>query len=134
MARIEDIERRLLNWSRWRAGAGSGGMGYAAVNMESSGGSDGYREATIPTMDCEAEETDRAVMSLASELRATVELVYTGRGTMAEKARRLCITEAWVYRRIGQAHIRIQLWLADLAQLRRQHHERMEALQRAARP
>lgn len=134
MARIEDIERRLLNWARWKGGAGQGGLGFAGVNMDSGGGSDGYREAVIPTMDCEAEETDRAVMSLASELRATVELVYRGRGTMAEKARRLCITEAGVYRRIDQAHARIQQWLADLAQVRKHQRERMEALQRSARP
>lgn len=134
MARIDDIERRLLNWARWKSGAGSGGMGYAGVNMDSGGGSDGYREAVIPTMDCEAEETDRAVMSLASELRASVELVYTGRGTRADMARRLCITEGMLYRRIGQAHARIQQWLADLAQVRRHQRGRIEALQKSARP
>jgi hypothetical protein len=134
MAKIEDIERRLLNWARWRAGAGAGGMGYSAVNLESAGGSGGYREATIPTLDCEAEQTDRAVASLVSEIRATLELVYLGRGTMAEKARRLCIGEAMVYRRIDAAHLFIQRWLADLAQVGKRQRERMEALQRSARP
>ena len=134
MARIEEIERRLLNWARWRAGAGSGGMGYASVNMASEGARDGYREATIPTIDCEAEETDRVVMSLASELRAAVEAVYLGQGTVAEKARRLCLSEAGMYRRIDQAHARMQSWLNDLDQARRRQRARVEALLKAARP
>ena len=33
MARIEDIERRLLNWARWKAGGRSGGLGYSAINL-----------------------------------------------------------------------------------------------------
>ena len=31
MARIEHIERRLLNWARWKHGANRCGLGYATV-------------------------------------------------------------------------------------------------------
>ena len=134
MARIEEVERRLLNWARWRAGAGSGGMGFASVNMAACGDRSGNRESVIPTLDCEAEETDRAVMALASELRATVEAIYLGNGTMAAKARRLCVTEDGINRRIGRAHARIQAWVADLARVRQAQRALVEALQQSARP
>ena len=134
MARVEEIERRLLNWARWRVGAGSGGMGYASASMGSLGSSGGYREAVVPTVDCEAEETDQAVQALAPDLRETVELVYAHGGGMAGKARRLGCSERAVYLRVEQAHVRLQVWLHDLQAARRQQRERVEALQRQARP
>lgn len=134
MARIEDIERRLTNWARWRCGAGSGGLGYAAVNFATSSSAGGYRECVVPTGDCEAEETDQAVQALPSELRATVETVYLAGGGMAQKARRLAVTPAAVYARIDQAHRQLQVWLQDLAARRRAQRAHVEALQRQARP
>ena len=53
---------------------------------------------------------------------------------MAKKAGRLCCTEATVYARINQAHRQISNWLAELAAMQRDQRERMEALQRSARP
>lgn len=134
MARIEDIERRLLNWARWRFGAGSGGLGYATVNLVGVGGRDNVREAIIPTVDCEAEETDQAVFALPGELRATLEVVYLQGGTMATKARRLCCSEPTIYSRIDRAHRCIQSWLAERDRARREQRSRTEALQRMARP
>lgn len=134
MARIEDIERRLLNWARWSAGMNAGGLGFATVDLTAEGGRDGYREAVIPTSDCEAAETHQAVMALASELRATVEQVYLRGGGIAQKARRLGCSEATVYARVELAHRRIQTWLADLQAGRRAQRERVERLQASARP
>ena len=134
MARVDDVERRLLNWVRWRAGSGSGGMGFARSDMAAGPGRDGYRESVIPTVDCEAEETDRAVMALPSELRATVESFYLGRGTILDKANRLCCRVPTVYARIDRAHRVMQAWLADLVAARKAQRERVEALQRQARP
>jgi hypothetical protein len=135
MARIEDIERRLLNWARWRLGGQSGGLGYSTVNLaDAEAARDGYREAVIPTVDCEAEETDRAVVSLASELRATVESVYLGGGGLAQKARRLCCSIPTIHARVDLAHRRIQAWLADAEVARKAQRERIERLQAAARP
>lgn len=135
MARIEDIERRLLNWARWSAGMNAGGLGFATVNLAAAeGGRDGYREAVIPTSDCEAAETHQAVLALPSELRATVEQVYLRAGGIAQKARRLCCSEATVYARVDLAHKKIQSWLADLQATRRAQRERVEAVQASARP
>lgn len=135
MARIEDIERRLLNWARWKHGAGAGGLGYARVNLQAPAvDGDDYAEARVPTDDCEATETDAAVMSLASELRATVEVVYVLGGAMAAKARRLCVSEATIKTRIWRSHVVIQSWLSDKALERRQQRERVEGLIALARP
>jgi len=136
MARIEEIERRLLNWARWKAGGRSGGLGYSAINLVtagSGGGRDGYRESVIPTNDCEADETDQAVMSLPSELRRTLEVVYVEGGGMAAKARRLCCAEATVHARVDQAHRKISRWLADQNASRQAQRERIERLQTSVR-
>lgn len=120
-SKIEDIERRLLNWVRWKAGAGVGGLGYASVNMLAAlGGSSrgAHDPIPIPTMAIEAEETDRAVMALPSELRRTVEVVYLGRGGAPEHARALAVSAVTVRARVCRAHKAISNWLADLAQSR----------------
>lgn len=135
MARIEDIERRLLNWARWKAGGQSGGLGYSAMKWAASVGDQGrYRESVIPTVDCEASETEAALMALPSELRRTVEVVYLQGGGMAAKARRLAVTEATVYSRVEQAHRHLDRYLAEQDRARREQRARVEALQAAARP
>lgn len=132
MARIDEIERRLLNWARWRIGQGSGGLGFARQDLDAQGGRDGYRDAVVPTFDCEAEETGRAVAALEGHLRATVECVYVAPGTMRRKVARLCVTEATVKARIWEAHRRISAWLSDRQRLARQERERVEKLSRSA--
>lgn len=133
MARIEEIERRLLNWARWKSGGRSSGMGYATVNLGASPGGTRQRESVIPTIDCEAEETDRAVMSLPSELRATVEAVYVSANSARGVAARLCVTPAAVDARIWRAHSHIQAWLQTLESSRKAERERVEFLQRASK-
>ena len=134
MARIEDIERRLLNWARWRAGAGMGGLGYSGVDLTDDGGRDGYREAVVPTMNCEASETETAVQALVPELRAAVEMFYLRGGGHKDKARRLGLSAAGMYARIETAHARLQVWLADHHARRRAERERVERLQATAGP
>jgi hypothetical protein len=136
MGRIEDMERRLQNWARWKFGAGAGALGYARVNPATVLGADRSQidEARIPTVDCEAEETNQAIVQLPSELRATVEVVYVGAGSMAQKARRLAVTPATVDQRVWRAHRLIQSWLADKALQRRRVRELTEARQQEARP
>lgn len=131
MARIEDIERRLLNWARWRVTEGGGSIGYASVRLSSDvlASGDRYREAVIPTSDCEAAETDGLVMKLTSELRATVENYYTGRGGEAECLKRLCIGRSTLHARIDRAHRALASMLADLQAQRLGERKRVEALQ-----
>jgi hypothetical protein len=135
MARIEDIERRLLNWARWKHGAGAGGLGYASVNYMALTGEDRDQgaEPVIPTFDCEASETDGAVMALPSELRATVEVVYVLGGGMAAKARRLAVTEVTVWARVARAHPLIEAWVYDRAAKRRELQAELQRRLLAAR-
>ncbi|MBB2485418.1 hypothetical protein H5407_09280 [Mitsuaria sp. WAJ17] len=136
MAKIEEIERRLLNWGRWRHGAGAGGLGYARVVYTEvlATDRDNYQEAVIPTVDCEAEVTERAVQALASELRATVEVYYVLGGGLAAKARRLAVAEATVKSRIDRSHRIIQAWLAERERGQLEQRRRVELLTQAARP
>lgn len=131
MARLPDIERRLLNWARWRIGCTSGGLGYASVAMEERVDQEGYdAQAHIPTVDTEAEETDQCVAALEGRLRLTVVKVYVDGGTIRKKARDLCCTEATVYARIDEAHRAISARLAGLAAAARDERARVERLQR----
>lgn len=122
MAIIEDVERRLLNWARWKIGGCAGGMGYASVNFSGlpSGGSKG---AIVQSG--EPEETERAVSSLDLELQVCVRLWYLeGRMTAVAKAARLGCCVPVMYRRREQAHRKIQVWLSDRAQERRSARDR----------
>lgn len=136
MARIEDIERRLLNWARWRALMADGGGRFARVTLgEERVDGEGWDAPTvIGTDDAEAEVTEQAVMALPSPQRAAVEAHYLGTGTAARKAARLCIAVATMYQRVEVAHRSIARWLADRVQMQREQRARVEALQSAARP
>lgn len=123
MARIEDIERRLLNWARWKLGGTSSGLGYATARCWAVVVTPGYREAVIPTVACEAEETDRAVQSLASELRATLEVVYLMNEPMKRKIAYLCCCEATIKARIWRAHRMLVNFFSDRGGMKNGHHE-----------
>jgi DNA-directed RNA polymerase specialized sigma24 family protein len=132
MARIDWIEQRLQNWTRWRMSRGSGVLGYASVDLTSLAdadvGRDGYVSASIPTSDVEADETDGAVQRLPSECKATVEIVYLGQGTFREKAVRLAVGESTVHARIGRAHRLLADHFLALQDKRKAERERLEKL------
>lgn len=136
MAKLPDIERRLLNWARWRLRNMGTGGNFATTRWDEErvdGG--GYDAPTvIGTNDAEAEVMQQAVMALPSHLRATVEAVYLGNGTQQQKAWRLCISLPTIHSRVDQAHRRLAGWLTERASQQRSQRERMEALQASARP
>lgn len=131
--RDEEMERRCLNWARWKLGGSSGTMGYARVSpgMEPGGGR--YREARIPTIDCEAEETDRGIAALDPDLRRTVEQYYLQPEGNYIKAIRLGIAEATLYRRIERAHQELSAWLQDRRRAADVERLRVMALQASVR-
>lgn len=128
MARIEDIERRLLNWARWKLGASRSGLGYATVRWAGGVATRGYRESVVPTIDCEAEETDRAVQALESRLRATVEVEYLQGWSLRRKAQHLACGESTVKARVCQAHQHLSRWLSEKAHVAREERQRVERL------
>lgn len=128
MARIEDIDRRLCNWARWKLGAASGGLGFSSPGQAREGGGYGYRVAVIPTVDCEAEETDRAVQSLDERLRSTLIKVYVGAGSLKWKAVGLGIGEAAVHARVWDAHRKLAAWFTEKQNRARTERRRVESL------
>ncbi len=130
MARIEDIERRLQNWARWKLGIGGGGLGYGSGSAWDVEVRSGYREAVIPTVDCEAEETDQAVERLESRLRVTVHAVYVDPGSGARKAAALGIAESSLYARVEEAHRHLSACFSERQRNARQERTRIEHLQR----
>lgn len=137
MARIDWVEHRLQNWARWMLTRGGGVLGYASVDLQAAGNGgsrEPYESAPVPISDMEASDTDQAVQLLPGELRMTVIEVYTGKGGLADKIRRLCCGESTVHARIGRAHrLLADHWTArkDRQAAERQ---RVESLLASARP
>ena len=132
MARDADIERRLLNWARAKAGGLSGGLGYATVNLEAETHSRGYREATIPIDACEADITDQAVRALTPVLRDTVIQLYLRNKAIRELAASARISEQGVRVRLWKAHDELRAWLSERARKAGEEQARVAQLQRAA--
>jgi DNA-directed RNA polymerase specialized sigma24 family protein len=135
MARVDWIEQRLQNWARWRLSGAMGALGYASVDLQAAMvDCDESRGPAIPTIDCEARETDSAIGLLASELKATVLQVYLGRGGMADHARRLCCTRATIDQRIWRAHRILAEHFTAQKDRQRGERARVEALAESSRP
>ena len=124
MALNDEMERRMLNWARWKLTGGAGVLGFSAVQFAAADmPREPYADAPIPTSNIEASEMDDAVKALPPELRATVEIHYLDNESQSHKLGRLGITKAALYLRIGRAH-RV---LSDhfMARLDRQRVERL---------
>jgi len=132
--RDPDIERRLQNWSRWKAGEGAGGLGYAAVDLGSTGGSSGHREAVVPVWDTEASVTDQAVQALRSEQQAAIRAVYLDHGSAFIAAFELGIALRTLHARVERAFYALQLWFQEREGLQAAERQRVESLTRAASP
>ena len=135
MARNEEMERRLLNWARWKLTNGAGLLGFAAVDLEEAGmPREPYADAPIPTSNIEASETDEAVKRLPSDLRATVETHYLSNAPFSLKLKRLCISKPALYLRIERAHrLLCDHFMAKLDR-QRMERERVERLADSMRP
>jgi hypothetical protein len=128
MAKIDSIEARLLNWARWKMRAG-GTLNYAGVRYDSVGSSSGYREAVIPVVDCEADETDAAIRQLPVHLRDTLAAHYTGAFVdVPSQARVLGCSVSTVHARINDAHQRLFQHFEAKRQAARAEAERLAAL------
>jgi len=137
VARIDWVEQRLQNWARCKLMRGGGVLGFAGVDLtrlaDADSGRDGYITASIPVSEIESADTDQAVARLPSELRATVEAVYLGNGTMREKCARLCIAEGTLHRRVDQAHRMLAEHWTARKQAQQAERARLEALAEQAR-
>lgn len=135
MRMLDDMDRRLRNWARWcwQLSAGGRPAGGGATWLEERVDGEGYDAPTvIPTFDAEAEETGKAVVAMPSELRAAVEAWYCGAGGVAQKCRRLCVSETTLRARVCRSHRWLGQWLADRKLTADRERERVEAARRSA--
>ncbi len=135
MARIDWIEHRLMNWSRWKLLGSLGGLSFARVDLtDADAGRDGYREAAIPISSVEASETNDAIERLPGELRATIAEFYVGNGGLKDKLKRLCCAERTMHDRIGKAHRLLADHFMAQQDKRKAERARNEAVLAASRP
>ncbi|ETF00941.1 hypothetical protein W822_20065 [Advenella kashmirensis W13003] len=109
MQRINYIDGRLIEWAEWRVG----GSGYRGIDFESEG-----NETPRAFVDYTADqdqacmEMDLAIASLPPELKKTVVAVYTWEGGLMMVTHRLRVTRATIHRRLCQADLRLDDYLA----------------------
>lgn len=131
MARNEEMERRLLNWARWRLTQGGGPLGYAAVNLETAetGVRTPYEDVPVPTSGIEASETEDSVRRLPSELKRTVEVHYLDGGNERRRLAKLCIGKSTLHARIERAHRLLAEHFAARSDRAKAERARVERLQ-----
>lgn len=134
MARIDHIDRRLLNWARWLAKMRGGGGNYASIDLtqpvvDRSGWD---AETPISIDDAEASLTDTAVHQLEQDLRDAIAACYLGSGSPAQYAKRLGVALATVYARRDRAHQALARWFAEREAAAKVERQRVEHLQRLA--
>lgn len=115
---IEYINVRLNDWARWRA---SGRALYALgarscwpLMLGDADSTETVRQVgtLVPFNDLECERTERAVNALPKELRDLVIELYCRIGPIDTVMRRLRICKTMLYRRIDQAHVRLDQCLS----------------------
>lgn len=116
MAIDAETTRRMTNWARWKVGGASIELAMSsAYDLEARG----RREAvSVPLMNGEALDVDRAVHDLPGELVLVVEQHWLKRGSVGRKAKRCGCAISTFYRRLEDAHYRVQVYLLELRRRR----------------
>lgn len=136
MARIEHIKQRLNNWAMWRARRDNHGLGFATRNMlanwmENAGEVSRYgREATMPVLHLEAEETDEAVEAMRlgkGHLHVTLMCVYVKDLGVAGTARQMRRQPSTVHAQLEQADRWIEAWLQAKREAKDAQQQRVSA-------
>lgn len=101
-----DYERRMNNWRRWRLSERRS-IGVSPFPIYNLTPRPPRGENVIPLLAGEAEETDRAVMSLAPALRRVVEVWFLTGGTVNQKRRMLRCRRERMFELLEQARIAV---------------------------
>lgn len=105
MARIPDIEARLLRWAQGvTLGDGSGFPSMSVLHPEWQPPSPGVTPTLKALPGSDVLETHRAISRLSERLIVTLVLHYILKPPLAEQARMLDCGEATVYARVERAH------------------------------
>lgn len=133
MSKITEVERRLINWARWKASEGAiGGLGYASPSTFSGVGGGAYGSA-IPMLGHEAADTDSAIMELGRDAQATLFEVYVSDPPSDVLSQRLGVGADAVRRRVDQAHRALQRIFEDRAQALKTAREAFEVASKCAK-
>lgn len=116
MARLEHIKQRLNNWALWKARQNDGGLGYHSTNILAVEvwGRGSYNGMTIPHIEQDAEQTDRAVQALKlgkGHLFVTLDCIYLKDLGVKQTARRMQRAESTIKAQLEQADHAIAAWL-----------------------
>ena len=125
MAIAAETERMMRNWARWKTGAPIGVSSSSAYELEGRGRRE---EVSIPLLNGEAIDVDKAVHDLPGWLHEAVWQYWIRGGSVEEKARRCHCAVKTLYRRLDEAHGRIHVCL----DARRQAIRRVAAVDTAA--
>ncbi|MGL4573941.1 MAG: hypothetical protein ACRCV9_04040 [Burkholderiaceae bacterium] len=130
--RDDDIERRLLNWARWLAGPGRGGLGYTAPRYDDMPTTT-CRESVIPTNGAEAAQTDTLVKKLPSECRRAVELIYAQACGVSKASKLMACGLSTVHARIDRAHTLLKREVLDAERIALEQRVGLEKRQSESR-
>jgi hypothetical protein len=127
-----EIDRRLVNWARWRAMREDGGMVGSAGYDERVDGTGWDAPTVIPLLDAEAEETQALVLRLEGSVHYAVEVWYRHPGSVAARCKKIQASETEVRKRVALSHRYIGQWLQDKREAGERERDRLEALRRTA--
>ena len=127
MARIERIKQKLDNWALWKSRMNSCGLGFHSVNILAVDvwSRNSYNGSSIPHIDQDGEEIDKAVESMKpakAHLYETLHAYYLQDLGVTEIARRLCKGPSTIHSHFEQADRYIDAWLQE-AQRQREEKE-----------
>jgi phage gp46-like protein len=98
----QDLVRRMRNWADWKGGGGF----HTASGFLTEYGSrfDRYREARMPVLIAEAEQTNRAILALPENLGAAVALFWLTDATASF---------SWIAGQLGCTHPTAKAWILE---------------------
>lgn len=131
MAHDPYIEQRMLNWGRWRAGYGAGGLGFAQTNWGAFDAGDRAGGSAPVLPDGDDAITDQAVCSLDAKLQAVLERHYVGGGTFEKKIADIGCHRDTYKDRLNAGLRGVSAWLTERQRAGEAQRERIESQQRA---
>lgn len=139
MARIDWVQHRLENWTRWHATMNGGGLGFAtqAAFLNEAVDCDGRQEARIPIDEVEASITNDAVEALKlghGHLHQTLRLFYLKGEGIKGTARTMRRAESTIHAQLGQADALLATWFTERKRRKEAEGEALRKQIEAARP
>lgn len=130
----EGFIRRMRNWALLRASGTSRGFAQVDLTNGASMGS-GYREAMMPYMGGEADDTEKALEAVPARYRRPVELFWVWQETELTVLATKCggIDYRTFVARLKEGHVLLRCEINKRAEAARIERQRIEEVMRKAR-